>query len=468
MKKVYILMVALFLVNGVIGQSSISTLSINACAQSKHPAFDLQHPALNSMENVQGKVGNKEWNASNIVIQTKSKVPHNHQTQNQRSLIPIYDSIHNWNGVWDTGSMDWTNNYKIIEMVYDINNNLTSETYKKWNGGYWENYMRYSYVYDVNENLSIEVWQFGDSTSWCYLNLFTTTYDANNNRTNTSTQEWVFNSWRNWMLNSAIYDTSNNMTSELTQYWHDSIWMNGSHKSFTYDANNNLTVCLYLYWHDSIWINNYLNTSTYDANNNLISTLYQISINGDPWKNDGFSSYTYDANNNLTAELIQRWNGTAWVNLYQYTYTYNANNNLISKFCQQWFSNGWVNYWQTSYTYDANNFKISDSYKEWNSEATTISSGDSTYYYFHTVGINDHNQTISTLNIYPNPATDKITIKTPVKGSFSIHNISGQELIIRQITEPKTQIDISSLPSGIYFVRLSGDRTVEVGKFIKQ
>ena len=45
---------------------------------------------------------------------------------------------------------------------------------------------------------------------------------------------------------------------------------------------------------------------------------------------------------------------------------------------------------------------------------------------------------------------------------------SSQQLITRQITEPKTQIDISNLPSGVYFVRLAGERMVKVGKFIKQ
>jgi len=47
-------------------------------------------------------------------------------------------------------------------------------------------------------------------------------------------------------------------------------------------------------------------------------------------------------------------------------------------------------------------------------------------------------------------------------------NVNGQQLITRHITEPKTVIDISSLPSGVYFVRLTGDKTVEVGKIIKE
>ena len=74
-------------------------------------------------------------------------------------------------------------------------------------------------------------------------------------------------------------------------------------------------------------------------------------------------------------------------------------------------------------------------------------------------------------SIYPNPATDIITVElsgTTHGGNLTIVDIEGQQVITRQITESKTQMDLSSLPSGVYFVRLIGDRTTAVGKFVKQ
>jgi hypothetical protein len=47
-------------------------------------------------------------------------------------------------------------------------------------------------------------------------------------------------------------------------------------------------------------------------------------------------------------------------------------------------------------------------------------------------------------------------------------SIGGQQLITRQITRPVTQIDISVLPAGVYLVRMTSDKTVATGKFIKQ
>jgi len=74
------------------------------------------------------------------------------------------------------------------------------------------------------------------------------------------------------------------------------------------------------------------------------------------------------------------------------------------------------------------------------------------------------------LTVYPNPAEVKIIIEMSEidkRSDLSVLNLNGQQRISRQITCPKTQIDISSLPSGVYIVRLTNDQWVQVGKFIK-
>ena len=78
--------------------------------------------------------------------------------------------------------------------------------------------------------------------------------------------------------------------------------------------------------------------------------------------------------------------------------------------------------------------------------------------------------TVKSINpdICPNPSSDFITIETSaIPSKLSIINISGQELITTITSEPKTVIDISTLPGGVYFVRLTGGRTVQAGKFVK-
>jgi len=99
-----------------------------------------------------------------------------------------------------------------------------------------------------------------------------------------------------------------------------------------------------------------------------------------------------------------------------------------------------------------------------NSYKSTVMKYDSVF-----VGVKESQK--SRFSIYPNPSSIQISIETSeisTQSQLSILNVSGLHLITRQITGPKTQIDISNLPIGVYFVRLTNERTVEVEKFIKQ
>lgn len=75
------------------------------------------------------------------------------------------------------------------------------------------------------------------------------------------------------------------------------------------------------------------------------------------------------------------------------------------------------------------------------------------------------------ISIYPNPATDEVTIEITgnfINGRLTISDLDGRQLITRQINTLKTQVDISSIPCGVYIVKLTSDNTLRVGKFIKE
>jgi hypothetical protein len=54
-------------------------------------------------------------------------------------------------------------------------------------------------------------------------------------------------------------------------------------------------------------------------------------------------------------------------------------------------------------------------------------------------------------------------------GSYiTIFNMEGQELLRQKITQPNTTIDVSGWKSGVYLVKVVGEKRVQVGKFVKQ
>ena len=78
-----------------------------------------------------------------------------------------------------------------------------------------------------------------------------------------------------------------------------------------------------------------------------------------------------------------------------------------------------------------------------------------------------------TFSIAPNPSTNQITVTTTEALSNSrieIYDQIGRSVINHQIFSPATEIDISSLPTGLYFVSHVDDlgkRFGQVGKLVK-
>jgi len=59
--------------------------------------------------------------------------------------------------------------------------------------------------------------------------------------------------------------------------------------------------------------------------------------------------------------------------------------------------------------------------------------------------------------IYPNPATDNITISGCEKAEVSLYNLQGQKMINDIITNDQTKINVSDLQFGIYLIELKMD-----------
>ena len=90
------------------------------------------------------------------------------------------------------------------------------------------------------------------------------------------------------------------------------------------------------------------------------------------------------------------------------------------------------------------------------------------------VGINELNESL-TFNIYPNPSASKITIDvsdilfTNEKNYISLINALGQTVLKSSFNSKQTEIDVSNLPEGIYFVQVVYPNGLSVmKKIIKQ
>lgn len=80
-------------------------------------------------------------------------------------------------------------------------------------------------------------------------------------------------------------------------------------------------------------------------------------------------------------------------------------------------------------------------------------------------------ETVEQLAVYPNPATDNLTIEFPVFGindkTIEILDLSGKIVATTQFSSFKVNMDISGLSNGVYFLRLSCEEGLITKKFIK-
>jgi hypothetical protein len=84
----------------------------------------------------------------------------------------------------------------------------------------------------------------------------------------------------------------------------------------------------------------------------------------------------------------------------------------------------------------------------------------------NTTGVPEFNP--ADIKIYPNPANDNLTIEAPSKATIEILNIQGQLLLQQSIQETKTEIDISGLSTGIYYIKYQTEKDAAVKKLIKK
>jgi hypothetical protein len=78
---------------------------------------------------------------------------------------------------------------------------------------------------------------------------------------------------------------------------------------------------------------------------------------------------------------------------------------------------------------------------------------------------------IDKFSLYPNPSPDYIIIETPSTPDtwhLSLADLRGREIIRCEINNSYAEISITGLPAGIYFARITNDRTFMTKKFVRQ
>jgi hypothetical protein len=84
-----------------------------------------------------------------------------------------------------------------------------------------------------------------------------------------------------------------------------------------------------------------------------------------------------------------------------------------------------------------------------------------------TTGLDSRTKSIK-VQVYPNPATDKLNIEASSDSKIQIMDLSGKRVAAERIVNAnqKQVIDVTNLAPGVYTVKVYNDKSVEIKKIV--
>jgi len=371
--------------------------------------------------------------------------------------------------------------------TYDSNNNLITKIYHQWRKALWEtsyfDTLQFSYwdtlqlnvyTYDANNNLLTELCEKDG-----YSQLDTYTYDTNNNVINFVSQySWNY-PWVNGSSYTCTYDSNNNLLTKLNQTWMSNSWENSSLITCTYDPNNNLLTKLDQNWQNNLWINKKLNTYSYNLNNSVLTELIQQVWSENLWKDYDLYIYTYDSNENLTTKTMQFLKDSVLANFYKLVWVYDENGNGKSVEHFRW---SWLDTWieadgsGTTQCFSLPYNNMQSGFGDCFFHKMTASYIKVSDIIANIEPVTPQEQ--SNISIFPNPTTGELGIRNYELGirnyELGIRNVEVYDIIGKKLSTVNYQlstinsIDISHLPAGIYFVKITTEKGVVTKKVVKK
>lgn len=355
--------------------------------------------------------------------------------------------------IWNENTQDWVASMK-FEIIYDEEYKFTNQITYNFIENVWVYNSKYDFTYNLDDfvtNSTFYMWEI-DLEIWIYNDKVDITYDENNNKLETLSSYWDLEN-EIWVENYkyiCVYNIDNTLAEEHYFYFESENWLEYSKVYYSY-TDNKLFSTESFYWDYEIsqWIND-IKTEFY-----YIEELLDYTINYYQEVQSYKIQYSYDEFDNNISFVGYNWESDAWVesSLNEYILDYNYTiENVASPL--------WYN--QYEYTHAL----IEESYSTISKDITQMYK---TNYYVSDFDVNIKENNFTSLNIYPNPASDYINISSQnTIENINIYNIDGKKIDNIKTNKTNNIIDISNLQQGIYILETISENQVEKSKFIKQ
>jgi len=337
-----------------------------------------------------------------------------------------------------------------------------------WTGSNWQQWGGTDYYYNSNgtENTNISRFYYGGNT-WIDNERITSYYDISGEKITSRYFAQGIGTFPDTTTRILYeYNSFGQLTSETGQHYFPGYWKNDRRTVYSYfPGTGKVNVRQYEWWNNSLneWIP--ISKMVFTHSSQQTQFIYYV-WNGTEWYIEGRTIISFNPNDQPVEELNENWSGFYWTPGSKTLYTYNYFGK-VSDMGLYYYSADEHDYQpgdSVHYTFNMDQSINSMTSMNYDNQAEVWSNiRRDRYAYNSQLAIEEEIET--TLLVYPNPATDKITIQTSETGSLILTDVQGN--ILRILAQPGL-VDISELAGGIYYIRLQTSKGIETKPFVKQ
>lgn len=267
-------------------------------------------------------------------------------------------------------------------------------------------------------------------------------------------------------------------------------WEQAAKSTVTYNQDDRVGEVVEYDYISSNWATVSRYSYNYNGEGNILTELIQGAVNDTAWEDSRQTNYTYNSAGKRIQKETSRFDGTQWLAESKDIYDYNAEGLLSEKIYQYHTGVSYVNSSKINYSYSGTLLTHYDNYG-WNSvdevwkaidrinienhmdnnEGTIVQwqqswnagnflelvngNAKETFYFESYVPTSVKKLDKAQVSIYPNPASNDLTIKVADARieTIQVYNITGALVMnVKNVQQGQATVDISSLQSGLYNV----------------
>lgn len=369
---------------------------------------------------------------------------------------------------WDTiVTFNLQGEQQRLIQAFNPGGNVSLRLNQHWSNNAWADFTKSTYSYDTTKRTTTELKQVWQNNAWVDLILTTLkdTTEGYSLKVIKIVQTNQSGAWVNTLRNTHVISAVDLTFIETTEEWHINDWINVSKLTSWIDAFNLQYGQTCQLWNVSEWVNSWKDSYTVNLSLELQSMLHQVWLTGS-WTDNYKNLYSNDASGNVLQIIRQQHHSGSWADSSRTTWTYDNNGNSLTGKYEVWQTASWqqgigkmkVYYSGSSYDYFQQE-EIDDAHRY------------VARYIAFPSGINDFVMGNLAVTLFPNPASDKLTVSVKdFKNSLrmTVYDIHGRPVIERPMNQAMTVFDISGLAPGLYILHLASTSSVVKARFLKK